>query len=613
MQFNLKLTQKALILIAAPILIGLVFFQTLLVVSNQVEKEAIEAEHADLVYTVGGKLTNHLISAGESLVKYAFSKQANFLSDYREKAGELPKVIHELQESLRKYPQDLARANKLIKTAELAFVYMEETRRLTELGDDAEAREKLKNAEPLILEAVTGITKLVKPYAEIEKSAQDAEKLARNRATLVVQAGLTLNVLLFLAITIWFNQGIARRLAALMDNIGRFKSGSELNPPIPGRDEIATLDHTFHDMAAIITQATEQLKASEARIRAVIEGLPVGVIVARQNGEIDFVNPRAESVFGYEESAFPRCQLTEVICCNDVGAKADFKESIINRALNRIEEFDGLRSDGTKVPIELTANEFSSPKGKGYLIGVQDITARRELERMKQEFVAMVSHDLRAPLSAMKLTLEILLMGKYGQLNEDGLQRVKGNQSNIDRLMALVNDLLDIEKLESGQMQLDLQVSDIQEIFERSVQAVFGLAHSRRITITAAPEHFDVVADDDRIVQVLVNLLSNSIKFSPESSTIEVSAQPVEQFLEIRVTDNGRGIPKDKISLVFERFKQVSSDDAKKLGGSGLGLSICKSIVEAHKGTIGVESEEGMGTTFWFRLPRPMPGLVEEW
>jgi PAS domain S-box-containing protein len=609
MPLKLKLTHKALVLISIPIVIGLVFFQILFLALNEVESEATRAEHAELVLKRGTKLTEDLYAAGACLVKYGLSKHEDLLASYKNLSSEIPKEMQILETSLKESPTDLATAIKLNKTAELALVYMEEARRLIELGEDSQARERIIAMKPIIEEVLAGVKELIKPYVDTKDYAARAEETARKNSRNIVIAGLVLNVLLAAGITIMFNQGITRRLATLMDNIQRFRTGAPLNQPIAGTDEISSLDQTFHDMAAIITRATEQLKSSEARIRAVIEGLPVGVILVSEDGEIGFMNPKAELLFGYATGTSTSQPLSRLFDEQAKGSASDFKIGIIAKALNRIEEFTGLRADGTTVPIELTVSRFSGPEEKGFLIGVQDITERHELDRMKQEFVAMVSHDLRAPLTSIGLSFELISMGKYGALTDEGLKKVKRDQTNIERLVALINDLLDIDKIESGRMELDLRVGDVHEIFERSVAAVWDLADGKGIKIKIAPEHFDVVADADRIVQVLVNLMSNSIKFSPENSYIEISSLPMERSLEIRVTDHGRGIPADKKDLVFERFKQVSRDDATKLGGSGLGLAICKAIVEAHKGSIGVESEEGIGTTFWFKLPRPLPNM----
>jgi two-component system, OmpR family, sensor histidine kinase VicK len=167
----------------------------------------------------------------------------------------------------------------------------------------------------------------------------------------------------------------------------------------------------------------------------------------------------------------------------------------------------------------------------------------------------------------------------------------------------MINTLLDVERMESGNMEMNKEVAEISTIVSQAVNSVGYLAEKSGIKIVSEFEPIEAFADAGSLVQVMVNLLANAIKFSPSGSTITISALETPHFIEVRVSDQGRGIPKDALPSVFDRFKQVEASDRTEKGGSGLGLAICKSIIEAHGGIIGVESAEGKGTTFWWRLP----------
>ena len=229
--------------------------------------------------------------------------------------------------------------------------------------------------------------------------------------------------------------------------------------------------------------------------------------------------------------------------------------------------------------------------------------ALRESERLRQEFLAMISHDLRSPLGTIEGTLQLITMGQYGQLPDKVISVINRCERNTGRMLQLVNDLLDIEKIEAGKWDLKLQKTPISSIINRSIEMIQFQADDRKITISASKSDKEIVADADRLARVLVNLLSNAIKFSPRSSTITINTVELPGSVEIRVIDQGRGVPADAISKLFDRFQQVDIDDSAIHGGSGLGLAISKAIVEAHGGVIGVESEVGKGSTFWFRLP----------
>jgi signal transduction histidine kinase len=172
-------------------------------------------------------------------------------------------------------------------------------------------------------------------------------------------------------------------------------------------------------------------------------------------------------------------------------------------------------------------------------------------------------------------------------------------------LITLINDLLDLEKMESGMLELRIDKTDLSNILKRSVQAVAGFANHEGIKLVVDPDaELELDADNDRMVQVVVNLLSNAIKFSPKGETISIDATNLDGFVRVNIRDKGRGVPEHLRESIFERFKQVELSDERKKGGSGLGLAICKAIVERHGGSIGVEpGEGGVGSTFWFTLP----------
>jgi signal transduction histidine kinase len=234
--------------------------------------------------------------------------------------------------------------------------------------------------------------------------------------------------------------------------------------------------------------------------------------------------------------------------------------------------------------------------------------ALRAAEQTKREFVQMISHDLRTPLTAILGTFELLASGAYGKLTERGERRVKDAERESERLISLINELLDIDKLESGNMQLILDECEIQNIFRRATEAVAVIAEKRKIKLEVTTENPSVSADEDRVVQIMINLLGNAVKYSPENETIKIDVIDEKNFIRVDVIDHGPGIPKKDKRLIFERFKQIEGEEYKRSGSSGLGLAICKALVESHGGTIGVDSEVGQGSRFWFTLRKTTTG-----
>lgn len=234
---------------------------------------------------------------------------------------------------------------------------------------------------------------------------------------------------------------------------------------------------------------------------------------------------------------------------------------------------------------------------------MHDVTERKQAERLRQEVVQMVSHDLRTPLTTIRGILEIVASGQVGELTQKGKNMIQMADHSSMLMLALARDLLEIEKVEAGMLELNKTQLPVSNVFKQSVDAVNIIAQQRKVNIVVKSTDASVFADSDRLVQILVNLITNAVKFSPANSDIIVSALSTEEFVEISVADQGRGIPPQLISSIFERFKQVRESDSKTEGGSGLGLAICKALVELHGGNISVTSEEGKGSVFSFRIP----------
>jgi signal transduction histidine kinase len=229
---------------------------------------------------------------------------------------------------------------------------------------------------------------------------------------------------------------------------------------------------------------------------------------------------------------------------------------------------------------------------------------RKEMERLKQEFVSMISHDLRTPLTSIQVFLNMLSKGMLGEVSDKTKTKASMADRNATRLIGLINDLLDVDKMESGQLSLACDDSSLRSVIERSIDSVRGVSEQQGVSVESLMEdEVSVFADSDRLVQVMVNLLGNAVKFSEKGSTVKISVLKRGDDVRVEVIDQGRGVPEDLRESIFERFKQVSAKDSTEKKGTGLGLAICKAIVEQHGGKIGCESSVGHGSVFWFTLP----------
>ena len=231
---------------------------------------------------------------------------------------------------------------------------------------------------------------------------------------------------------------------------------------------------------------------------------------------------------------------------------------------------------------------------------INDITERKRLE---DEFISLVSHELRTPMNSIIGALDLLNTQQLGALTDKGKQIINIAINNTERLIRLVNDILDLERIKSGRITMQPSKCNSAELLIQAAQTMQSMAYSAQINLNVEPVSIEIVADSDRILQALTNLLSNAIKFSEPGQTVGLRSMVNSHYLQIEIQDQGRGIPRDKLQSIFERFQQVDASDSRTKGGTGLGLPICRSIIEQHKGRIWVESIFGKGSIFYIHLP----------
>ena len=234
-------------------------------------------------------------------------------------------------------------------------------------------------------------------------------------------------------------------------------------------------------------------------------------------------------------------------------------------------------------------------------LAFRDLTQRRQISRMKSEFVSVVSHELRTPLTSIHGSLGLLASGLLG--SEKGRRMLEIAASNTDRLIRLINDILDVEKLDSGEVEMRRAVCNADDLMNRAADVMRPMADEHGISLVTSDSNASIDADGDRILQCLTNLLSNAIKFSEAGKAISMTASRMGSFVRFAISDQGRGIPAEMHDSIFERFHQVDASDSRRKGGTGLGLAITRSIVQQHGGRIWVQSEVGKGSTFFFTVP----------
>lgn len=348
---------------------------------------------------------------------------------------------------------------------------------------------------------------------------------------------------------------------------------------------------------------------SQTRLEAVLNAIAEGVITTDPAGEIQSANPAAARIFACAPEELLGRNLRDFVPERERAAHVEYM-----RRLNTLPdplrrsgvETTGRRGDGSEFPVELSFSRLNLDGRRIYSGIVRDISERKAVERMKSEFVSTVSHELRTPLTSIRGALALVQDGMAGEIDDTARQMVQIAYNNSERLVALINDLLDMEKIEAGEMLFELKPIPLKALLERCVldNAGYAAMHGVRLDIAGDIPDVQVNADHGRMLQVLTNLLANAAKFSPSGELVSVAATLREDnFVQVSVEDHGPGIPAAFHEHIFRKFAQADSSDTRQKGGTGLGLSISKAIVEKHGGRIWFGTTPGKGTVFFFDLP----------
>jgi PAS domain S-box-containing protein len=356
-------------------------------------------------------------------------------------------------------------------------------------------------------------------------------------------------------------------------------------------------------MAKITRDITEQ-KCAEEKFRLAVESCPSGMLMVDRTGNIVMVNTEIERLFGHRRDELIG-QPVEILVPQrlrgqHVRHRNGFTRRTEGHGRGAGRALCGLRKDGTEFPIEVVLNRIQASEGLLVLGVIVDISERQRLERLKDEFVSTVSHELRTPLTSISGSLGLLIGGATGKLPDSAERLLAIAQTNSQRLVLLVNDILDIEKMESGQLAFSFKRVEARALVEQAIEGNRGFAdgYGIRILLDPASTAGAVHADPDRLSQVVTNLLSNAIKFSPPDAEVVVAVHERDRLVRISVRDHGPGIPPDFRPHMFEKFAQADASNTRRKGGTGLGLSIVKQIVTRLGGTVDFDDAPGGGTVF---------------
>lgn len=353
-----------------------------------------------------------------------------------------------------------------------------------------------------------------------------------------------------------------------------------------------------------------KLDKRELHFKAIADTANDGIISTDSSGLITYFNKGAEKIFGYDHQEVigkPIAMLMPERYQKVHGTNFEkFIKTGVSDMFGKSVELYGRRKDGVEFPIELSLSHWIVGEERFVNAIVRDITERKKIERMKNEFISTVSHELRTPLTSIRGSLGLMAGGIVGELNQQTRGLLDIANANIERLSRLINDILDIEGIESNQLKMEMGRYRLNNLLQQALETNKGLAEQKNIALkleNMAMDNVEITVDNDRFLQIMTNLIGNAVKFSPSGEEVVVRAMANNDRVRIMVEDHGPGIPDEFRSRIFGKFAQADSSDTRLKGGTGLGLSICKALAERFGGLIGYESTVGKGTTFYIDLP----------
>lgn len=597
MRFTLKTTHKILLLLLIPLLIATGFLGVIFVSFTELEKgSAREGQTLDALLHVNMTF-NDMVSAAASLMMFSVWQEPGYLLEFNDKYANLKRSSRDLKRYINTDSKEIADLAHVVDDAIATFESVED------MSEDSFDRDNLATIEKLkgFLKRMdtVGHDALAKQLSK-RKKLQESENEKRALIKQVIQLSMAANLILTGLLATVFVVTFARRFQILISDTQRVASGRLLERHLSGNDEIANLDQ-------LIYRLSHELDTARKMERAMIDNTAEIICSLDETYKLQEVNQAVTKRLGYKPSDLLGTNIQALIHPDDKDETYRELEFCKNTVEEVTIETRLKGADGKYFHYEWTTKW--SPENKSMFCVMHDVTERKEAEGLKQEVLAMVSHDLRAPLTSLGMTLDMVLEGAGGELDERGGRLINRAKYSVSSLITMINDLIDVERFEAGGIKLNHEQTKASEIIAPALELILPEAERKKLVIKTEVEDFSLVVDKERLARVVMNLVNNAIKFSPEGKKITVSGKLMQSrtgrpYGEFQIIDEGAGIAADKLDVVFEKFKQAGTGSHGERVGSGLGLAICKAIVEAHSGNIGVNSTLNEGSTFWFKVPQ---------
>ena len=593
-QLNLK--QKGLILVMPPVVFSLIFLGILswLLVDAECQYEKRRAYMQFQIWSC--KTESTLATAISRILMGLEEEDGSFLEESANLKAELSRGVVTIKRLIKERPEEKEQLTSLLEICNSGL----------KLLAKAESVYKDKSIKPskrpkylrgdfnvLMVEIQPRLFALSKK--EIEKVSSTSILYTASPVIIIwVVLGFLLNGLLTWRMVSLFNSSLVKRVEHLREQSERMAVGVEPLESAAESDELVELEKRLKEAAFALDERRK-------RERAVLDNADEVICSIDSKKRFSTVGYAIEKLLAYETDELVGKFIREILKEKDRVSFLGQLDEIKEQGLEKSIEVLLVKKDGSELPASCTVSfDFENDT---WLCIIRDITERKKLHKSKERFIATISHDIRSPLASISNSIQLLLEGARGPLPDKVAVVFERVKSSISKLMTLAEDLLEIERLESGKLIMESQYVSTYDVCVSAVDLVESFAQKRDIEIKSELTDIGALGDEKRVVHVIVNLLSNAIKFSNPNSIIELKTEQTGDFAEISVKDFGQGIAEDDLEFIFERFGQARKTGATEYKSSGLGLAISKGIIEAMSGKIGVESAVSKGSRFWVRLP----------
>ncbi len=596
---DISLLKKGLLIISVPLVAELALVFALIGLIEQSNRDAAQVYWRQQITAEIDNLFRLTFDAFSTVVSYGMRRDENLAKHYDEVIVEIGRLKPEIVRLCAKDKDASARVKDAFPVLDDGLKMLQEIKDERAKG----ASNPLAHLNPL--EKQSRLFKMIKQFKTLQHDLDDPlvkeEAQARRihgrdrmRVIYVLAGGVFVNVALALALIIFLNKSISTRLMVIVDNSQRLASKQKLLAALPGLDEVAALDASFHKMSAA-------LAASQEKQNEIINNSEDVICSVSMDGKFLLLNQSAERLWGRRAETLIQQPVHSIIDDPSEQLPAYFsklRESSKTRPVSvSVVKPDGSRGDS------LWSCHWSE-LDQCFFCVVHDNTAERERERLKERFVNVIGKQLKTPLETIQADLSVLASTAEGHLSDRGKKGLRDSLNSSDRIIRLVDELMELKKMEEGVLQMQFVRGSALETLKNALSGLQSFAEKKKIVLEAnASDDLELEADHKRLIQVIVNMLSNAIKYSPSGGKVIVSAEVQGKEVVFSVIDEGPGIPQEALSSLFERFKRLEREVDKSVKGTGLGLSICKMFVEAHGGTVGVENNKDKGSRFWFSVP----------